>query len=236
MTRAEEVALEDKTLDVKPGPRTGTVKSEDGEVLTIPAGWGLLEPGDATLTRRVKKAGPSWTVKTKKGRKVFSQGVWAPQEHIDAQRTKLEAERQTPSYKKKLAASRKRRAVEQENYVQEFEESVLTWLRFDDRYADIAATLASAVTAHATPVGSGTVARTKRISVDERAQAAVIAWMRHQTTAYDNMSIPRVKGARREVRRKLARRSVELLGKYRRGEDQDLEKCPLYTALDQPEG
>jgi hypothetical protein len=37
----------------------------------------------------------------------------------------------------------------------------------------------------------------------------VIAWMRHQTTGYDGMVIPRVKGKRREVRRLLARRSQE---------------------------
>ena len=66
------------------------------------------------------------------------------------------------------------------------------------------------------PVGSGTVARTKRISVAERAEAAVIAWMRHQTTAYDQMSIPRVAGKRREVRRELARISRDVLDLHRR--------------------
>ncbi len=50
------------------------------------------------------------------------------------------------------------------------------------------------VTDHATPVGSGTVARTKRIPVEYRAEAAVIAWMRHQTTGYDDMVIPRLVG------------------------------------------
>jgi hypothetical protein len=35
--------------------------------------------------------------------------------------------------------------------------------------------------------------------------------MRHQTTGYDGMAIPRVKGKRREVRRTLATRSKELL-------------------------
>jgi hypothetical protein len=65
------------------------------------------------------------------------------------------------------------------------------------------------VTDHATPVGSGTVARTKRILVEKRAEAAVIAWIRQQTTGYDGMAIPRVKGKRREVRRMLARRSQE---------------------------
>ena len=38
-------------------------------------------------------------------------------------------------------------------------------------------------------------------------EAAVIVWMRHRTTAYDNMAIPRVKGKRREVRRLLAQQS-----------------------------
>jgi Uncharacterized conserved protein (DUF2293) len=33
--------------------------------------------------------------------------------------------------------------------------------------------------------------------------ATTIAWMRHRTTGYDDMAIPRVKGQRREVRRML---------------------------------
>ena len=54
--------------------------------------------------------------------------------------------------------------------------------------------------------------------------------MRHQTTGYDGMAIPRVKGKRREVRRLLARRSQELLERYRRGQA-ELEDCPLLQAL-----
>ena len=87
------------------------------------------------------------------------------------------------------------------------------------------------MTDHATPVGSGTVARTKRIPVEQRAEAAVIAWMRHQTTAYESMKIPRVKGKRREVRRMFAQRSQELLGRYRSGEAVG-DDCPLYQALE----
>ncbi len=104
------------------------------------------------------------------------------------------------------------------------------FLRFHADYAELAARLARAVTEHATPVGSGTVARTKRIPVERRAEAAVIAWMRHQTTAYDSMSIARIKGERREVRRQLARRSHELLEAYRRGYAVP-ENCPLRKAL-----
>jgi hypothetical protein len=69
--------------------------------------------------------------------------------------------------------------------------------------------LARAVTAHAMPVGSGTVARTKRIPVEERAEAAVMAWMRHPTTGQDGRVIPRVKGKRRVVRRLPARRFLK---------------------------
>jgi hypothetical protein len=83
-------------------------------------------------------------------------------------------------------------------------------------------------------VGSGTVARTKRIPVGERAEAAVIAWMRHQTTGYDTMIIPRGKGKRREVRRLLAKRSQDLLARYRKGDPID-PVCPLKKALDKKE-
>jgi hypothetical protein len=75
------------------------------------------------------------------------------------------------------------------------------------------------------------VARTKRIPVEQRAEAAVIAWMRHQTTGYDDMVIPRVKGKRREVRRMLAQRSKELLVRFRQGESLS-DACPLRRALD----
>ena len=55
--------------------------------------------------------------------------------------------------------------------------------------------------------------------------------MRHQTTAYDDMSIPRVKGMRREVRRMLAQRSRELLRVYREGRQPSAAACPLQRAL-----
>jgi predicted component of type VI protein secretion system len=82
----------------------------------------------------------------------------------------------------------------------------------------------------ATPVGSGTVARTERIPLEDRARSAVIAWMRHQTTGYDHMTIARVKGRRRQVRRELASQSTRLLQLYRDGDDIP-PSCPLFRAL-----
>ncbi len=219
-----------ETLIVAPGPTPRSVALPGGEAREVPAGWDLLPPGDAGLTRRVKAAGPTWTVKARRGRRVISLGVWAPAATIEAARGALEEERATPAYQRRLAAGRERRARDEERYVEDFEAAIRDFLAFHPRHAAVAGELASRVAAHATPVGSGTVARTRRIPIEERAAAAVIAWMRHQTTGYDEMQIPRQKGARREVRRALAARSRALLSSYRRGEAPP-PGCPLRQAL-----
>ncbi len=213
-----------------PGPRPNTVRTADGKVLTVPRGWQLLLPGDAAMTRRVKAAGEYWLVKEKKGRRTFSKGVWAPAAVIEEIRAALEAERSTDAYAKRKAADVRRREKVQTEYVEDFHAAVVTYLSFHPDYADLQQQLADAVTKHATPVGSGTVARTKTIPVERRAEAAVIAWMRHQTTAYDSMDIPRTRGMRREVRRMLAQRSKNLLRRYRRGEVNS-DACPLRAGL-----
>ena len=213
-----------------PGPTPNTVRTAAGEVLTVPEGWMLLPPGDAALTRRVKAAGDHWVVQEKRGRKVFSRGVWAPATTVERIRADLAAERSTERFAKKREADSKRREKAHVEYVEDFYGAVVTFLAFHPVHTELAQRLARAVADHATPVGSGTVARTKRIPVEQRAEAAVIAWMRHQTTGYDGMVIPRVRGKRREIRRLLARRSHQLLDGYRRGQP-GAEGCPLQAAL-----
>ncbi|NBW85375.1 MAG: DUF2293 domain-containing protein [Planctomycetia bacterium] len=213
-----------------PGPTLDTVRTHSGQVLAVPAGWELLLPGDAGLTRRVKAAGEHWLVREKVGRRLFSRGVWAPRDTIQKVRDELAAERSTAAYSRRREADTRRRAGQQAEYVEDFETAVVTFLAFHERHEALALKLAQAVTAHATPIGSGTVARTKRIPIERRAEAAVIAWMRHQTTGYDSMKIPRLVGQRREVRRMLAQRSKELLATYRRG-DEKSRQCPLWAAL-----
>ncbi|WP_342378426.1 DUF2293 domain-containing protein [Myxococcus stipitatus] len=220
-----------ESLTFAPTSDPKRVRAPDGRVLSVPEGWALLPPGDAGLTRRVKAAGPTWTVVEKVGRKLFSRGVWAPEQHILQARAALESERATPAYAKKLAAGRERRAREQEEYEVEFANSVLRFLAFSPAWLPHAKKLAVLVSAHATPVGSGTVARTERIPVERRAEAAVIAWMRHQTTGYDDLKIARVKGARREVRRELAEISRAVLDLHRRDVPHGPSACPLCTAL-----
>lgn len=203
----------------------------DGRRLTPPAGWVRLPPGDAAVTRRVKLAGPSWAVLEKRGRKAFSKGLWAPRENVESVRAAVEAERSTDGYAKKRRSDVARRERAQAEYVVAFEQEVLAFLRFSREWSELGRVLARKVAAHATPVGSGTVARTKRIPVARRAEAAVIAWMRHQTTAYDDRAIPRVKGARREVRRELAGLSRAVLDRHRRDVPHGVAACPLCAAI-----
>jgi len=199
---------------------------ENGEILHPPENWGFQHAGDTGITRKITSAGIYWRVQVKMGRRIISKGVWAPVEIIERAKQEVEALRETSSYKKKIESSRNLRGKKQAVYETEFLEAVKSFLSFNDRYRELEEKLAEAVTLHAVPVGSGTVARTSMIPLEERAAKAVIAWMRHKTTAYDSMVIPRIKGKRRETRIMLAKRSAEILESYRKGEAVP-ENCPL---------
>src|SRR5688572_31149109 len=122
--RAKTPAMPTRTRDVSPGARAREVKTAEGEILQVPADWSLLPPGDAALSRRVKSEGPAWSVKEKRGRKLFSRGIWAPRERIERIARELELERANPGYQKKLDAGRQRRAVQQAVYAGDFEAAV----------------------------------------------------------------------------------------------------------------
>ena len=216
---------------VAPGPSPRCARAEDGSLLEVPQRWVLVPPGDSALTRRIKQAGPAWQVQDRRGRRTFTRGVWADAETVEGIRQALAVERANPAYTRKREADQKRRQRAQAEYVQAFRSAVLDFLGFAPAHAALALALAEAITDHAAPVNSGTVARTQRIPLPRRAEAATIAWLRHQTTEYDSMSVPRVKGMRRELRRLLAERSRKLLGRYRAGTPVDPASCPLRRAL-----
>jgi hypothetical protein len=215
---------------VRPGPTEGTVLTDMGEQLTVPKGWSLLPPGDGPLTKTVKAKGPVWLVRVKFKNRFISQGIWAKDEHIAAGKDALQAKRSAPGYAKKRQQELARKKQKHRQYVHDFYTEVLDFLAFHPRYSALAAQLANSVTELATPVGSGTVARTERIPLKDRARSAVIAWMRHKTTGYDRMAIAPVMGRRRQIRRELACRSINLLQGYRDGYDIP-QRCPLQRAL-----
>lgn len=224
--------MTEQTRIVSPSSQERTVRSADGQILQVPKDWKLLLPGDAALTRRVKARGITWTVQEKKGRRIFSKGVWASATRIAEIQEELKKERSTESYAKKRQADVKRRERKQSEYVENFCDAVKKFLNFASCHSQLEERLAQAVTKHATPVGSGTVARTQRIPIEQRAESAVIAWLRHATTAYDDMKIARIKGKRREVRRMLAEKSRQLLADYRSGKEIAPQQCPLQKAME----
>lgn len=202
-----------------------------GKPVAVPAGWIFVPSGDPGLTRRLKATGEYWVQVHRRKNRIEAQGIWTDGRRIPGVKARLEAEHSSAAYQQKLAAVRQAREAKQDAYVIQFRQAVVDFLNFAPRYRELAWDLADAVTDQAVPVGSGTVARTDRIPLKVRAEAAVIAWMRHQTTAYDHMTIARIKGERREVRRQLAERSRQLLSRYRAGEEVDPESCPLARAL-----
>ncbi len=210
--------------------KSGHLIDDEGIMHTPPSNWIFLPAGDAGVTRKVTSQKKYWKVIFKKGRRTMSKGIWAPQSIIDWAKKEMSATRNTEAYKKQRAYSIKRREEQQVNYEHEFCKAVEIFLNFDSKYDVIAKTVAILVTKHAIPVGSGTVARTSMIPIEERASKAVIAWMRHQTTQYDHMHIPKIKGERRSVRRNLAEQSIKVLQNYRKGANIPLN-CPLKSVI-----
>ncbi len=147
--------MDDTTFS--PGPTPTTVLAADGSILTAPAGWALLPPGDAGLTRRVKAAGDHWVVQEKVGRRTFSRGVWAASATIERIRAELEVERSTEGYARKQEAASRRREVAQAESIEDIQGVIVGFHPGD---ADLAVRPKRGDPEHAAPVGSGTVART----------------------------------------------------------------------------
>ncbi len=211
--------------------RVGCAFSHDHQPVELPENWTYVAPGDAMLTRRIKATGNYWQVMMLYKHKPASGGVCAPADVVQAIQAELVKVREDPAYAKRLEKGRQYRAKKEVEYQEDFVQAIIDFLDFHPRWAHVAQKLAAAVAAHATPVGSGTVARTKLIPIEQRAEAAVIAWMRHQTTSYDKMYIEKIAGERREVRRELAQVSRGVLAKYQSGSDINLRCCPLARAL-----
>ncbi len=74
--------MSEKNLEVRPANKSGFVMSLDGDLMGIPDSWKLLPPGDAALSRRIKKDGASWTIKEKKGVADDPPYRWLPAQNI----------------------------------------------------------------------------------------------------------------------------------------------------------
>lgn len=207
------------------------LRDTDGSVIVPPSEWIFLPAGDAFVTRRVTAEKEYWRVQQQHGRRIISVGLWAPAEIIEKAKGDVADVRNDAAYQKKLESSRNRRINIEAEYEKSFKTAVVKYLDFAPVYNDLADKIADAVTKHAIPVGSGTVARSKKLTLESRAEHAVTAWLRHQATDYDHVKVPRIKGARRELRREMAKKNQRLLVRYRTGSPVEAD-CPLKKAID----
>ena len=153
--------------------------------LVVPDGWEFLASGDAFVTRRVKTAGVYWSAwkpKNRRGGHRRRLGLLAPTAEIDAARNAaIESADQRAAARQ--AGARRRERVEAD-YQIELRDSVVRWLDFAREHHDLATRVADGAAAQATVVGSGRVGRTKTLSVDERAELAARAYIRHHHIGY----------------------------------------------------
>ena len=136
-----------------PGPTPNTLRAADGKIVTVPDGWVLIPLGDAAPSRRIKAAGDHFAVAEKRGRKVFSRGIWTLAATVERIRAELETERSSEGFAKKKEADAQRREKAQVEYVEDFLGAVVAFLAFHPAHADLANRMARAVTDHATPIG-----------------------------------------------------------------------------------
>ena len=114
-------------------PSDDRLKDKTGKVFNIPTDWVNLPAGDASITRKLKSLGPTWSVQEKKGRKTFSHGVWAAKEQIQQAKALVEAQRADPKHQKKLAQAKVRREAKEEVFADDFQQAIISFLNFDQK-------------------------------------------------------------------------------------------------------
>lgn len=188
--------------------------------LDTPAGWESQAPGDAFITREIKRLGPYWVAL--KARKGYTEtlGLLAPAANIqEANRLAQETQARREATR---ARSREQRARQEGAYRQVFTEAVLHYLDFNPRYQALARKIAEKVAKQATEVGSGRVGRTEKLTLERKAELAARAYLRHRYTGYeDRMSAEDLAGldeeARRDVRADAHGEVDEFLWEHRQG-------------------
>lgn len=177
--------LDQQVLDVYASREGGWWNPDHGDV-EIPHGWELLPSGDAYLTRTVKQLGQHWLAwqpRTRNRRHRRSLGVWAPADSIAQARQMAAQTAQRRAAQRSRAAER--RDAQEADYQRELAAVIVAYLDFADEHAELARQIADDAAATASQVGSGRVGRTRTLTIEERAQLAVRAHLRHRYTDYD---------------------------------------------------
>ena len=150
--------------------------------IPVPAGWVFVPAGDAFVTREVKK-GPHWVLLKRRKGYTATLGVFCPEASLaSAEKRRDET---AGSRERGRAAGRVSRGRAESRYRVEMERAILEFLAFRPEHAALAEEIAKGAAAQATPVGSGRVGRTRKLSLSQRAELAARAYMRHKHTDYE---------------------------------------------------
>lgn len=187
--------------------------------IDTPAGWDSQEPGNPFITRRVKLMGPYWVaLRARKGH-TETLGILAPAANIEAA-TRL-AEETEAARSAARTRSQGQRIRRETAYRQLFADAVLRYLDFAPRYQALALKIAKAVADRATAVGSGRVGRTAKLTLEDKAELAARAYIRHRYTKYEDRARDGLFDLDREVHLVIRDGSQEevdeFLEKHRRG-------------------
>lgn len=165
--------------------KAGGFRADGYGPVEIPEDWEFLPRGSAFMTRRVKR-GPHWVLLgsyNRKGGYRPTKGVYAPRAAIEEARVaeQATAEKRARSQER----SRLRRKKAEKRYREEFKEAGLRFLDFTPEHGDLAERIAAETAVHACEKHSGRVGRTSRLELQEKAELAVRAHIRHRFTSYD---------------------------------------------------
>jgi hypothetical protein len=163
----------------------GLWNPDHGE-LEAPDGWEFLPSGDAFLTRRVKASGAFWVVYRPRGRNRPHRrllGLWAPADTIAAAREAAAATGERRARARESGAAYRARV--EEVYAEQLHVAIVGFLAFAPRHRALADEIAADAARRAAEVGSGRVGRTRTLTLEERAELAARACIRHRYTDYE---------------------------------------------------
>jgi hypothetical protein len=164
--------------------RAGWWNPDHGD-LEIPDGWEFLPRGDAFLTRRVKAAGRYWLAWSPRSRSRPHRrklGLLAPKTVIDA--AEAEAAATAAKRAQQRVEGAKHRARQEDRYREQLAAAILDYLDFAPEHGELAGDIAATAATRAGEVGSGRVGRTRTLTLEDRAELAARAHIRHHHTSY----------------------------------------------------
>ncbi|MDE1822524.1 MAG: DUF2293 domain-containing protein [Euryarchaeota archaeon] len=161
--------------------REGYRSPEYGEV-EVPKGWVFLPSGDAFVTRQTKM-GLHWVLLKRRKGYTATLGILCPEESV--QQAKAKAAQTQGAREAQRETGKRSRARAEERYRTQLEQAILSFLAFAPKHEPLAREIARGAVSQATPVGSGRVGRTKKLALEERAELAARAYIRHKHTDYE---------------------------------------------------